>query len=305
MPSGDTPKTTRDGPTNGSARLYGEQHWDLFVSANGRDFGVANEVRAEIERWGLRVFFCEATAADLGTTNFTKTIYAALDSADNFLFVASEPPVPGAAAISGWCRAEVETFVNERNSGRKRGNLCSVLLGSMSVERLPLELRTALAFPRSRLAELRPFLRAIDTLAPAKVQQVSPDARPPSLAHPLHAYPLGPMVPFEEVPPGLVGHCANIYGDPDQADLARRRANFERIEADPGGDSQRMCVLTAEVANPARVPPLTYWNQVINIACLKSPRMMGAILEELDFDLIPGPLKAQVERFCHRLRRSQ
>jgi len=42
---------------------------------------------------------------------------------------------------AGWVESEWGAFVNEKRSGRKQGNVVSVLFGEVSIEELPLALR--------------------------------------------------------------------------------------------------------------------------------------------------------------------
>jgi hypothetical protein len=300
------PQSRRDSKTDHAVRpsnkTGSESDWDVFISAQSRDFPVAEQVRQQISEWGLRVFFCEDSAVREGASNFSITVYNALEASDHFVFIASAPPVEGASLVSGWCRAEIDTFINERNSGRKEGNVCSILIGGMTIPRLPLALRNSLAFHQTEVEKLRPFLAPLHSRRTLSRLKSTRSRVVPVLAHPLHVYPRGPLVPFESVPPGLINYCAAVFREPVQAELALRRANFDRLEADPGGRPEQQCVLPEEIANPANVASLTYWNQLISVACLKSPRMMGAILEQLDLERMPEQLHRQVTSFQHFLQ---
>lgn len=109
----------------------------VFISANHIDYRYAAEVYRFLKSRGVAVFFCEESLPQLGSSDFRKQIDRALDDAEHMIVVCSSV----ANVESPWVEAEWGFFINEKRSGRKRGNLVTVVVGSLSAVNLPPSLR--------------------------------------------------------------------------------------------------------------------------------------------------------------------
>lgn len=110
---------------------------DVFISANSCDFQFAGEVYDFLDQHGLSVFFSERSLPKLGISDYRKEIDKALDHTKHMVVVASSR----GNVESRWVEAEWGIFVNEMRSGRKNGNLITVVTEGLSIDKLPPSLR--------------------------------------------------------------------------------------------------------------------------------------------------------------------
>lgn len=110
---------------------------DVFISANSSDFSFAWIVHDFLTEHGLSVFFCEKSLPLVGESDYRKQIFKAIDKAQHMVVVTSSK----SNAESDWVQDEWGTFLNEKRSKRKTGNLVTVVTGELRPENLPIELR--------------------------------------------------------------------------------------------------------------------------------------------------------------------
>lgn len=125
------PPTTKPPPPPSSAIA-------VFLSCHSRDYLHAAAVYQYLTARGVATFFCEQTLPGMGSTDFRKQIYKALDACRHMVVIARS----GDRVRDNWVEAEWGFFLNERNSGRKKGNLVTLTIGQVAVEDLPPELRS-------------------------------------------------------------------------------------------------------------------------------------------------------------------
>jgi outer membrane protein assembly factor BamB len=109
----------------------------IFISAKSEDFGYAAQVYNFLNEKGYKVFFSQQTLPNVGNSDYRKEIDSALDGAKHMLVVTSKKE----HVISPWVEAEWGLFINEKRSGRKQGNIITLIAGSMRIEDLPSSLR--------------------------------------------------------------------------------------------------------------------------------------------------------------------
>ena len=110
--------------------------YDVFISCKSEDYPLAEEVYAYLTDKGFSVFLSSKELRQLGKTEYMDAISKALDDSYHLLVVASS----AANIESRWVRFEWSTFLNEQLSGRKQGQIFT-LLKDVSVSELPLKLR--------------------------------------------------------------------------------------------------------------------------------------------------------------------
>lgn len=86
---------------------------------------------------GYTVFFSHQTLPSVGNSDYRKEIDRALDKAKHMIVVTSEKEY----VESSWVEAEWGFFINEKRSGRKPGNIITLIAGSLRIGDLPGSLR--------------------------------------------------------------------------------------------------------------------------------------------------------------------
>jgi hypothetical protein len=141
-PAAAPPAPTKPGPCR------------VFISANQADYPHARLMYDLLTRQGIPTFFSPITLPDLGNAEYAQEIDRAIESAEHMVVVASSR----ANVESQWVESEWRLFDLEKRSGRKRGNLVTILAGSMQIDELPIRLRHFEVF---RIADLSKALRYI------------------------------------------------------------------------------------------------------------------------------------------------
>ena len=109
----------------------------IFISAKSEDFAYAEEVYAFLTTNNYNVFFSQQTLPFVGNSDYRKEIDRALDNAKHMIVVTSKKEYVEAP----WVEAEWGFFINEKRSGRKAGNIITLIAGSMQIGDLPGSLR--------------------------------------------------------------------------------------------------------------------------------------------------------------------
>lgn len=124
-----------------------QPRWNIFISKNSNDENHARQVHEFLTTNGLNAFLSEVSLPQLGLSDFQEAIEQALEECEHLVVVTSSKE----NLESRWVRAEWRMFLNELRSGRKTGNVLTVLAGNMTITDLPLSLRS---FQVERLTEL-------------------------------------------------------------------------------------------------------------------------------------------------------
>ena len=109
----------------------------VFVSAKSSDYEHAARVYEFLTASGVSTFFSQESLPQLGVSDYRREIDRALDEAEHMVVVTSSAE----HAQSPWVEAEWGFFINEKRSGRKRGNLVTVVTGALRPGDLPPSLR--------------------------------------------------------------------------------------------------------------------------------------------------------------------
>jgi tetratricopeptide (TPR) repeat protein len=110
----------------------------IFISAKSEDYTHARQVYSFLIAHGYSVFFSDQTLPHMGNTDYRKEIDRALESAKHLIVVTSRKE----NVESKWVEAEWGSFINEKRSGRKNGNILILIAGTMQIEDLPISLRS-------------------------------------------------------------------------------------------------------------------------------------------------------------------
>ena len=110
---------------------------DVFISHKSADLKLAKQLYDYLVKCGLAVFEADETLPQLGNADYRKTIDDALDRCQHMVVVGSSV----ANIVSDWVEAEWGSFINEKRSGRKKGNILTVITANLKIEELPASLR--------------------------------------------------------------------------------------------------------------------------------------------------------------------
>lgn len=113
----------------------------------------------------------------------------------------------------------------------------------------------------------------------------SPPETPAQWSNVLSTLPRGPAVELFLLPTYLVLRAANAHpGDAAPIMEAGQRVLTTLCPAQRGTPHLHV-TLAADLGPVAMVPPKTYWTQAFSNACMKGPRMLGALI----LTMAPGP----------------
>ncbi len=182
----------------------------IFISAKSEDYEYAARVHGFVVGKGLRVFFSRQSLPELGNADYGDQIDAALDEAAHMVVVTTSRT----HVTSEWVKAEWRLFINEKRSGRKAGNLLTVIAGGMKIEQLPVTLRGFEVVPLT-MEGLERLLAFVKALPKSPVKTVTPSPQPPEPATVALPQPVSEGRPWER--PGtrvgeeIIGPDGGVY----------------------------------------------------------------------------------------------
>lgn len=109
----------------------------VFISSKSQDYPYALQVYEFLAHQGIPAFFSEISLRKMGKSDFRKEIKKALEEAEHMIVVVSRPEY----ASFRWVEFEWGSFLNEKLSERKNGNLLTITFGISRLDGLPYELR--------------------------------------------------------------------------------------------------------------------------------------------------------------------
>jgi len=115
----------------------------VFISAKSADYTFAEQIFTFLRSRGVSTFLSQESLPELGNSDYRKEIDRALDGAAHMVVVTSSVK----NVMSTWVEAEWGFFINEKRSGRKTGNLITVVVGDLKPSDLPPSLRYYEAMP--------------------------------------------------------------------------------------------------------------------------------------------------------------
>lgn len=111
--------------------------FDVFICHSSRDFEIADRVFEYLTQHNKRVFLSERSLPAIGSAEYMKAIDQALNGARHLIVIGSTVE----NILSGWVEAEWRVFINEKRSGRKLGNILTIIPGALHPQHLPMSLR--------------------------------------------------------------------------------------------------------------------------------------------------------------------
>jgi hypothetical protein len=111
--------------------------YDIFISKKSQDYSHAERLYRFLETNKKRVFISELSLPKLGNAEYMKAIDEALESSRHMIVLGTSAE----HLRSGWVEAEWRVFLNEKRSGRKSGNVVTVITDGMKIAEVPMSLR--------------------------------------------------------------------------------------------------------------------------------------------------------------------
>ena len=111
--------------------------FDIFISHNSEDYKTAKLIYDVLSKKGIKVFLSEITLPAVANTDYIAEINDALNKSKHLIVIADNVN----KIISGWVKYEWTSFINEKLSGRKTGNIMTVVTDNIDIDKLPYMLR--------------------------------------------------------------------------------------------------------------------------------------------------------------------
>lgn len=109
--------------------------YDVFISCKNEDYPFARKVYQYLREHNYNVFLADTELRKKGNAEYGEIIDEALDSATHMVIVATKPEYIMAAYV----KSEWRTFIEEKRSGRKMGNIVTLI--EFTISELPISLR--------------------------------------------------------------------------------------------------------------------------------------------------------------------
>ena len=110
--------------------------YEIFISCKSEDYEIAESVYSYLLNKGFRVFLSSKELRRLAKADYIDAISSALDTSNHLIVVSTKKEYVN----SKWVKFEWSTFLNELLSGRKTGQIMTLLDG-IRVDELPISLR--------------------------------------------------------------------------------------------------------------------------------------------------------------------
>lgn len=131
--------------------------FEVFISKKTADYPLAKKLYDFLVERGISVFLSEKSLPSIGGAEYMKEIDDALESSRHLIVVGSSID----NISSSWVEAEWRLFINEKRSGRKNGNVVTMVSGNLTPQDIPMSLRyyEVMTFNDDSMKKLLNYLR--------------------------------------------------------------------------------------------------------------------------------------------------
>ncbi len=126
--------------------------YDVFISCKSEDYPFAKTVYKYLKELNYNVFLADEELRKKGISEYGKIIDEALDSATHMIIIASKPEY----IESSYVQSEWRTFIEEKRTGRKTGNIITII--NFDVSSLAISLRQFESFDFKHYSEICAYL---------------------------------------------------------------------------------------------------------------------------------------------------
>lgn len=110
--------------------------FDVFLSRKTEDAQLADKIYEYLTGQGLKVFDAGHSLMEIGNSNYSEAIDEALEGTSHLIVIGSSVE----NISSEWVKSEWRFFLNRKRSGKKMGNIFSVITNDMVIDDLPASL---------------------------------------------------------------------------------------------------------------------------------------------------------------------
>ena len=127
--------------------------YDIFISCKSEDYEIAEKVYSFLKNNGFKVFLSSKELRRMAQADYMDAISVALDTAYSMIVISTKKEY----LTSKWVKFEWSTFLNEILSGRKIGQIMT-LLDKIEVSEMPIQLRKYESFTLENYEDILPYL---------------------------------------------------------------------------------------------------------------------------------------------------
>lgn len=132
--------------------------YDIFISCKSEDYGLAHEVYQFFTDHGFSVFIADEELKKLGIADYGRVIDDAIEQSHHMIVIASNVRYLE-KKTSSYVYYEWHTFSEEIKSGRKCGNLMTIITDQVQIAELPIALRNSQTFPFDNYRNILNYIR--------------------------------------------------------------------------------------------------------------------------------------------------
>ena len=132
--------------------------YDIFISCKSEDYGLAHEVYQFFTDHGFSVFIADEELKKLGIADYGRVIDDAIEQSHHMIVIASNVRFVE-MKTSSYVYYEWHTFSEEIKSGRKSGNLMTIITNQVQIAELPIALRNSQTFPLDNYRNIVNYIR--------------------------------------------------------------------------------------------------------------------------------------------------
>ena len=129
------------------------EDYDIFISCKSEDYEIAEKVYSFLNVNGFRVFLSSKELRRMAQADYMDAISVVLDTAYSMIVISTKKEY----LKSKWVKFEWSTFLNEILSGRKNGQIMT-LLENIKVSEMPIQLRKYESFTLENYKDILPYL---------------------------------------------------------------------------------------------------------------------------------------------------
>lgn len=137
---------------NPCKNIIRNMQYDVFISCKSEDYPHARKVYQYLKEHNYSIFLADTELRKKGNTEYGEIIDEALDSALHMIIVATKPEY----IYSTYVKSEWRTFVEEKRSGRKNGNIITII--DFAISELPISLRHFQSFRLNVYTDIHAYL---------------------------------------------------------------------------------------------------------------------------------------------------
>ncbi len=164
-------------------------NYDVFISSKSEDYHLARQIYDYLVASGYCVFLADTELRKKGVAEYGEVIDDALDSSEHMILFASRADF----VCSSYVKNEWRTFLEEKRSGRKAGNIVTILKG-VKVESLPISLRHFQSFGFDNFEHVVDFLPK----SSGEIPSIKPENREKPIQPATPIFPVKFLTPEEE-----------------------------------------------------------------------------------------------------------